>query len=166
MNSLCRLIFLFACLAFFNSVNGQRIIVSEPDKDDSRRMDFEIIGRMNGNYLIYKNIRNDHFICLYDNEMKMIKKVKHEYLPDDRMINVDFFSYADFFYAIYQYQRRNIIHCAAVKLDGNGQKISDPVELDTTSIGGSTNNKIYTALTSEDKKKIILFKINSRNKEK
>src|SRR4030095_5677710 len=125
-----------------------------------------IIGKMGNHFLIYKNIRSDNFICLYDNEMKLVKKVKHEYLPDERMINVDFFPYPDFIYMIYQYQKRNIVHCAAVKLDGMGQKISDPVELDTAAIGGSANNKIYTTLSSEDKKKIIIFKINSKNKEK
>ena len=166
MKSFYRLAFFFFLMGLFTSVNGQRILISEPDKEDSRRMDFEIIGKMGSNYLIYKNIRNESFICLYDNEMKMIKKVKHEYLPEDKMINVDFFTYPDFIYAIYQYQRRNIIHCAAVKLDGMGQKMSDPVELDTTSLGGSNNNKIYTTLSSEDKKKIIIFKINSKNKEK
>ena len=127
-------------------------------------MNFEVIGKVGNNFLIYKNIRADNFICLYDNEMKMIKKVKHEYLPDERMINVDFFLYPDFVYAIYQYQKKNIVHCAAVKLDGMGQKISDPVELDTASIGGSANNKIYTVLSSEDKQKIIIFKINTKNK--
>jgi len=166
MNSLCRLVTFLFLMVLFNSVNAQRILISEPDKEDSRRMDFEIIGKMGNNYLIYKNIRNESFICLYDNEMKLVKRVKHEYLPEDRMINVDFFTYPDFIYAIYQYQRKNIIHCAAVKLDGMGQKISDPVELDTTSLGGSNNNKIYTTLSSEDKKKIIIFKINSKNKEK
>jgi len=166
MNSLCRLVSLLFLMVLFNSAKAQRILISEPDKEDSRRMDFEIIGKMGNNYLIYKNIRNESFICLYDNEMKMVKRVKHEYLPDDRMINVDFFTYPDFIYAIYQYQRRNIIHCAAVKLNGMGEKISDPVELDTTSLGGSNNNKIYTTLSSEDKKKIIIFKINSKNKEK
>lgn len=166
MNSFCRLISLLFLMVLFYSVNAQRILISEPDKEDSRRMDFEIIGKMGNHYLIYKNIRNESFICLYDNEMKMVKKVKHEYLPDDRMINVDFFTYPDFIYAVYQYQRRNIVHCAAVKLNGMGEKISDPVELDTTSLGGSNNNKIYTTLSSEDKKKIIIFKINSKNKEK
>ena len=166
MKSLCRLIFFVFLMALFNSLHAQRILISEPDKEDSRRMDFEIIGKMGNNYLIYKNIRNESFICLYDNEMKMVKKVKHEYLPDDRMINVDFFTYPDFIYAIYQYQRKNIVHCAAVKLDGMGQKVSDPVELDTTSLGGSNNNKIYTTLSSEDKKRIVVFKINSKNKEK
>src|SRR6188474_1217595 len=165
MKSLRRLVFLFSLMVLFNSLNAQRILISEPDKDDSRRMNFEIIGKMGSNFLIYKSIRGDNFICLYDNEMKMIKKVKHEYLPEDRMINVDFFPYPDFIYAIYQYQKRNVVHCAAVKLDGMGQKISDPVELDTASIGGSANNKIYTTLSSEDKHKIIIFKINSKNRE-
>lgn len=166
MKSLRRLVLFLLLAGLFNLVNAQRIVISEPDKEDSRRMDFEIIGKMGNHYLIYKNIRNESFICLYDNEMRMVKRVKHEYLPDDRMINVDFFTYPDFIYAIYQYQRRNIVHCAAVKLDGMGQKISDPVELDTTSLGGSGNNKIYTTLISEDKKKIIVFKINSKNKER
>ena len=80
MKFLCRFVFLLFLMALFNSVNAQRILISEPDRDDSRRMDFEIIGKMGNHYLIYKSIRNESFICLYDNEMKMIKKVKHEYL--------------------------------------------------------------------------------------
>src|SRR6185369_7561429 len=166
MKLLCRLSFFFFLMSLNNSVKAQRILISEPDRDDSRKMDFQIIGKMGNNYLIYKSIRNESFICLYDNEMKMIEKVKHEYLPDDRMINVDFFTYTDHIYAVYQYQRRNIVHCAAVKLDGMGKKMSDPVELDTTSLGGSGNNKIYTVLASEDKQKIVVFKINSKNREK
>jgi hypothetical protein len=160
------LVFVLVSTVVSLSVNAQRILISEPDREDSRRMNFEIIGKMGNNYLIYKNIRSDNFICIYNSEMKMIQKVKHEYMPDERLINVDFFPYTDFIYMIYQYQKRNIVHVAAVKLDGDGQKISDPVELDTTSIGGSTNNKIYTTLSSEDKQKIIIFKINSKNRDR
>lgn len=149
---------------FGMSLQAQRILISEPDKDDSRRINFEIIGKMGNNILIYKNVRSENFICIYDQNMKLVDKVKHTYMPDERLINVDFFAYPDFIYMIYQYQRRNIVHCAAVKLDGNGKRLTDPVELDTTAIGGSANNKIYTALMSEDKQKICLFKINSRNR--
>ena len=166
MRSLCSLVFVLVSTAISLSTNAQRILISEPDRDDSRRMNFEIIGKMGNNFLIYKNIRADNFICIYDNEMKLTKKVKHEYLPDERLINVDFFPYSDFIYMIYQYQKRNVVHCAVVKLDGNGEKISDPLELDTTWIGGSANNKIYTTLSSEDKQKIIIFKINSKNKDR
>lgn len=162
----CLLFLIIAQLSFFNIARAQKIVFSEPDKEDSRRMNFEIIGKMGNNFLIYKSIRSESFICVYDNNMKMIDKVKHEYLPEERMINVDFFPYPDFVYMIYQYQKRNIVHCVSVKLDGMGKRISDPVEMDTTSLGGSANNKIYTVLSSEDKQKIIIFKINSRNREK
>jgi len=160
------LVLLFWTSAFSSNMQAQRIQISEPDKEDSRRMNFEIIGKMGDNFLIYKNVRTDNFICVYDNNMNQIGKVKHEYLPDERLINVDFFAYPGFVYMIYQYQRRNIVHCAAVKLDEMGKKISEPFELDTTSLGGSINNKIYTVLTSEDKQKLMIFKINSRNRDR
>ncbi|MBI1342371.1 MAG: hypothetical protein GC171_05470 [Terrimonas sp.] len=157
------ILFLFLMGSLFH-LQAQKIIYSEPEKDDNRRVDFEIIGKIGGNFLVYKNIRNDNFICVYDNDMKLVEKVRHDYMPEDRLINVDFFPYADFSYMIYQYQRRNVIHCMAVKIDGLGKKMNDPVELDTTHIGVGTNNKIYTALSSEDRSKIIIFKINSKNK--
>lgn len=159
------------CLAFCVimisavSASAQRIVYSEPDKDDTRRMNFEVIGKMANNFLVYKNTRGDNYICIYDNDMKLVDKVKQEYMPEERLINVDFFAYPDHFYMIYQYQKKNIVHCDAVKVDGMGRKLSEPVELDTTFIG-MTSNKIYTSLSSEDKKRIILFKINSKNREK
>ena len=96
---------------------------------------------------------------------KQLAKVEQDYVPDnDRMINVDFFAYGDFCYMIYQYQKKSIIYCIAVKIDGNGKKMGDVMQLDTTHIGFAANNKIYTVLSSEDKSKIIVFKINSKNK--
>ena len=160
------IIFLFLLPGYFTTLTAQKIVYSEPDKDDNKRIDFQVIGKMGNNFLVYKKIRADNFVCVYDNNMKQIEKVKHEYLPDERLINVDFFPYPDFVYMIYQYQKRNIVHCNVVKLDGLGKKISEPVELDTTSIGWSANNKIYTSISSEDKQRIIIFKINSRNREK
>jgi len=127
-------------------------------------MNFEIIGKFGGNYLVYKNPRNRDFICLYDNDMKQIGKVEMDYIPDDRLINVDFFPYNDFTYVIYQYQRKNVVYCMSVTIDGVGKKISEPVQLDSSHMGFAANNKIYSAITSEDKSKIAVFKINSRNK--
>ena len=106
---------LFLLLAFSGStVTAQKIIYSEPDKDDSRRLNFEIVGKIGSNFLIHKNIRNRNWITVLDNEMKQIAKVEQDYVPaDDRMINVDFFPYNDFFYIIYQYQKKNIVYCIA-----------------------------------------------------
>jgi len=144
---------------------SQKLVYSEPEKDDTRRLNFEIVGKINGNFVIYKNIRNKNWIAVLDNDMKQIKSVEQDYLPDnDRVINVDFFPYSDFAYMIYQYRRKNIIYCTAAKIDGEGNKIGDLIELDTTQVNFGSDNKIYSVLTSEDKSKIMVFKINSKNK--
>jgi hypothetical protein len=147
------------------TASAQKIVYTEYDKDDTRRLNFEIAGKIGGNFLIYKNIRNKSWITVLDNDMQQVAKVEQDYVPDnDRMINVDFFAYGDFCYMIYQYQRRNIIYCSAAKIDGNGQKLGEVMPLDTTQIGFAASNKIYTVLSSEDKNRIIVFKINSKNR--
>lgn len=154
------IIVLFICIPSF----GQKIVYSEPDRDETRKINFEIIGKVSGNYLIYKNNRNRNFIAVYNNDMQQLAKEEHDYIPNDRLINVDFFPYVDHAYMIYQYQRKNVVFCNAVKVDGMGKKISDIITLDTTHIGFTANNKIYSAISSEDKSKLMIFKINSRNK--
>lgn len=160
-----RLVLLLLLASTGFSAMAQKIIYSEPDKDDTRRLDFEIVGKINGNFLVYKNIRNRTWITMLDNEMQQVGKVEQEYIPsDDRLINVDFFPYNEFFYMVYQYQKKNIVYCKAAKIDGKGNKIGDLIELDTTQIGFAANNKIYTVLTSEDKSKIGIVKVNSKNR--
>ena len=52
----------------------------------------------------------------------------------------------------------------AVKIDGSGKQVGQPIEMDSTeNINYSANNKIYSVINSEDKQKIMLFKINSKN---
>ena len=159
----CLLVCLLLFTANFLKAQAPQIVYTEPEKEDSRRTNFEIIGKFNGNFLIYKSNRNDDAISIYDNDMKLKERVPLEFTPDQQLINVDFIAYPDFFYVIYQYQKRSIVHCMAAKLDINAKKLMDPVELDTTQIGFAANNKIYTTINSDDKKRIMVFKINSRN---
>jgi len=149
-------------LAFLGTLNAQKITYSEPEREDNRRTNFEIIGRIGGNILIFKNNKNDNDISVYDANMKLIDRVKQTDL-DERWINVDFIPYPDHAWMIYQYQRKSVVHCMAVKIDSKGKRITEPVELDTTRIGWSANNKIYTTLFSDDKGSIMVFKVNSKN---
>jgi hypothetical protein len=142
--------------------SAQRIFYSESERDDSRRTNFEIIGKVGANILVFKNNRSDNAISVYDNEMKLIERVKLDYM-DDRWINVDFVPYAEHVWMIYQFQRRGIVYCMGVKLNQEAKRLTDPIELDTTRIGWAASNKIYTTVFSDDKQKIMVFKINSRN---
>lgn len=160
-----RLIAVLLIVCFFFTSNAQKIVYSEKDNDDTRRMTFEIIGKVGGNFLIYKNNRNTNWISVLNNDMEQIAKVEQTYVPNnDRLINVDFFSYSSFAYMVYQYQRKNVVYCMASKIDGSGNPVGELMELDTTHIGFAANNKIYSVMSSEDKSHIIVFKINSRNK--
>ena len=156
-------VLIFLTMGF--TVAAQKIVYSEYNKEDTRRMNFEIAGKVGDNFLIYKNIRNKNMITVLDNEMQVVAQVDQDYVPDnDRMINADFFPYGDFVYMIYQYQKKNVVYCMASKIDGNGNKISDVIQLDTTHISFAANNRIYTALSSEDKSRIMILKINSKNR--
>ena len=155
------LFFAFATTICSN-VRAQLISYSEPDRDDARDINFEVMGKMNGTFHIYKNYRDNHFITLLDGQMKQVDKVKLDFLPD-RIFNADFLQYQDFYYMFYQYQKRSIVYCMAVKLDAKAKKIGEPIQLDTTEINFSASNKIYTVLNSEDKQKLMVLKINSRN---
>ncbi len=141
---------------------AQQISYAEPEHEDSRRTNFEIIGKIGGNYLVFKNNNSESAICVYDDNMKLLKRTNVDMLGD-RYINVDFVAFPDYFYLIYEHQRRSIVHCTALKMDGMGQRIGEPIELDTTQIGFASSNKIYTTTVSENKQRIMVFKINSHN---
>jgi hypothetical protein len=154
---------LFLAISFVSF--AQKITYSEPDRDDIRSVDFDIVGKINNHYLFYKHVRSSYNISLYDDEMKLIDKVNMSFLPD-RLINSEIIPYKDFFYFVYQYQKRNIVNCAAAKIDGDGKIIGDPVILDTTAISFFASNKIYNLLYSENKQRIAVYKINSKDDER
>src|ERR1700749_4416815 len=123
----------------------QQITYTEPEREDGRRTNFEIIGKINGNFLVFKNNNSTNAISIYDNDMKLQQRVPLSFMPD-KYINVDFVAYPDFCYIIYEYQKRSIVHCTAVKVDDQARQIGDPVELDPSQIGFAANNKIYTTV--------------------
>ncbi|RYY98651.1 MAG: hypothetical protein EOO11_07420 [Chitinophagaceae bacterium] len=143
---------------------AQKIVYSEPDRDDSRRTTFEVIGKVGGNFLVYKNNRSRSYIAVFDNEMNQVAKEVQAYVPEDRLLNIDFFPYPDHAWVVYEYQRKNVVYCDAVKVDGMGKQQGDPLSLDTTHLSFNGNNKIYSAVSSDDKNQLMVFKINSRNK--
>jgi hypothetical protein len=149
-------------LMSFGVAKAQRVIYSEPDRSDYRQTEFEIIGKISGNILIYKSLRTNHAMSVYDLDMKEKDRVKLDFLPD-RIINADFLAYPDYCYMFYQYQKRNVVYAIGAKIDANGKIVGEPVVMDTTEIGFLASNKIYSVINSDDKQYIGLFKINSKN---
>jgi hypothetical protein len=152
----------FISTIFYSAVFSQEISYTQPESQDSRQLNFEIIGKIRDNFLIYKNIRNNYAVCSYDNSMRLINRVDLKFMPDNTL-NVDFVTYPDFAMLIYQYQRRSTIYCMAVKINADGKLLTDPVQLDTTHINFFASNKIYSTVNSEDKSKVMIYKIQRKN---
>lgn len=140
----------------------QEVVYSAPDNNDTRNMDFQIVGKINGHFMIYKDIRSNYDIMMYNDEMDVVSKNRLKFMPD-KTLNVDFIPYDNFAWMIYQYQRRSIVYSMAVKIDGEGNAVSEPRELDTTSVGFFAENKIYSTIYSRDKNRIMVFKIQKKN---
>ncbi len=149
--------FLLIQVLFFSNSFCQKVIYTEPQKKDNASMKFEILGKFSSGLLVYKNVSRQHSIAVYDKEMQLLSENNLDFIPD-KIIDIDFVCYPDHLFIIYQYQKNNIVFCSAVDVADNGNVISGPFMLESTSISFLTNNKIYSTAYSEDKTKILLYK--------
>ena len=93
---------------------AQKVTYSDYEQNN-RDIQFEIIGKMKGNLLVYKMYAGGCIqINVFGDDMKIKETVKLDFMPE-KTFNVDFVIYPDYFWMIYQYQKKNILHCMAAK---------------------------------------------------
>lgn len=159
-----KVIIYLACLLLLPAISFcQRITFSEPQKEDNRDINFDIIGKMKNNIIVFKNAKTKYALSVYDAaDMALKERIDLDFIPD-KAFNVDHVLYPDYFYFIYQHIKKGIVYCMGAKMDYNGQLIDKPVQLDTTHVGSMGDSKIYSTINSDNKKHIMVFKIQKRN---
>jgi hypothetical protein len=156
------LFFIVLFCSFFTLVKGQNITFSEIEKNNSKNSSLEVIGKIAGNILVYKNIFSKHKLTVFNNDMTTKELVDLDYISD-RTTNIDFIPSQNSFLMLWQFQKKNIIYCNAVKLDGNGKKIGEVQTMDSTKVGAFSNNVYYNVTWSEDKKRVLIYKYSKRS---
>ena len=141
---------------------AQTITYSEIEKADSRNMNFEILGNFSNNYLIYKNLNRRQNLTIYDNKMSIKEEIKLDFISD-RTYNIDFITYPDHFLVVWQFEKGNTIYCKAASMNGAGKLMGVVMDLDTTKQGVFSNKTSYSFSWSEDKKKLLLYKIQTKS---
>ena len=141
---------------------AQTITYSEIEKADSRNMNFEILGNFSNNYLIYKNLNRRQNLTIYDNKMSIKEEIKLDFISD-RTYNIDFITYPDHFLVVWQFEKGNTIYCKAASMNGAGKLMGGVMDLDTTKQGVFSNKTSYSFSWSEDKKKLLLYKIQTKS---
>ncbi|MDA3614756.1 hypothetical protein [Polluticaenibacter yanchengensis] len=158
--------FLLIMLSVFSiSLKAQRVIYSELNKSENNRTGFEIIGRYQNNFLIYKNHNDNSYISVYDNDMKLTENIDLTFVPK-KVIETDFVTYPSHSYMFFQNNVKGVVSIQMVKLDITGHPMTSPIELDTTKVSGNSKDKIYSVLVSENKQNIMLIKVNTRDEKR
>jgi hypothetical protein len=155
---------ILSVLFIAGSLDAQSIFYSEPDKNETKQANFDIIGRFGEKVLVFKNLKSASYISVYDPQMKLVENVALEFMPP-RVLEYDILAFNEHSFIFYQYQQRNIAYLMGVKIGPDGKPLSTPVELDTTHINYNANRRVYSVIASEDKKKFMAFKINSRDEQ-
>ena len=149
-------------LGSFQTITAQKITYSPIIREDNSKINFEILGKVGPNYLVYKKVRWKHMLQIFNKDMVQLSNERMSFLPD-KVFNVDFVIYPDHFFLIFQYQQGATVYCKGVKIDALGKKKSDLILLDSTRVGVLNNNRIYNIMNSEDKSKILVYKLNKRS---
>ena len=114
-------------LFLFQHASAQNILFSEIQKKDNKNIKFEILGKIEGHYLVYKNISRTHFLSTYDAQMQLIETNALDFLPES-IFDIDFIRYPDYFIVLYQYQKNKRVFCNAAKVDIHG-KLKQPISV-------------------------------------
>lgn len=155
---LCSTIFLIAAQPLL----AQNITYSVVHAESARDANFEILGKVGSNYVVFKNIRDKNMLQVFDKNMAELSNERLKDIPE-RVLNVDFVTYPDYFLMVYQYKRNGVLYCDAMKMDGSGRMMAPVLNIDTTRIGFQSGDDVYSTIFSEDKKSVLVYKLHERN---
>lgn len=144
------------------SISAQNIIYSAVHNENARDANFEILGKVGPNILVFKNIGWKNIIQVFDKDMNELSNDRLDFIPD-RILQADFVTYPDQFIMVYQYKKNGIVYCDAVLMNAKGEPLGQVSRLDTTRVGMQDGSEIYNTTYSEDKKKILLYKLHEKN---
>ncbi len=165
MHRLYRIHLLLIMLLAGSAVMAQKITYTQPEKDDFKNTEFEIIGKVGGNILVYKSDRGSYAMSVYDNSMELKERVALDFLPK-KVISMDFVAYPNKVLMIYQYQYKDAVYSFCATMSPDAKFYSEPLLIDSTRIGYySKDNKVYSTEVSEDKNRIMIYKINQDKEE-
>lgn len=155
---LCSTLFLIAAQPLI----AQNITYSVVHSESAKDANFEILGKVGPNFIVFKNIRDKNIIQVFDKDMTELSNERVREIPE-KVLNVDFVTYPDYFLMVYQYKRNQVLYCDAMKMDATGKKIGSVLNIDTTRIGFQSGSEIYSTIFSEDKKHVLIYKLHDKN---
>ncbi len=180
----------FILFAFFfvQTAAAQKISFSAVDKMDWGLPEYQVVGKVGANYLVFKSAAWRKILLVYDKNMNEVNRALQKYMPDE-VLKITSIPVDDHVFVIYRYARKNMIYCDAVKLDAYGKRMGAIIRIDSMFLRSesaftryrgidpnsmddlfptsphhyppTTDNRsdIYSVVSSADRSKILVYKL-------
>ena len=150
-------------LAGLQGVAAQSYVMSGIQKTDKGQMQYEVLGKVEGRYWIYKNNEGVSTIAQYNDQMQLVQQNDLVFLPK-KLNAIEFVTKSNRVYAFYQFQAATTVYAMVAELDEKGQLVGTPVIVDTAEkIRPGSNAKVFNLIESQDRSKLLLFSVNTTN---
>ena len=155
--------FIAFILLGLQGVTAQSYVMSGIEKTDKDQIQYEVLGKVDGRYWIYKNNDGIATIAQYNDQMQLVQQNDLVFLPK-KLNAIEFITKSNRVYAFYQYQAATTVYAMVAELDEKGQLVGSPVIVDTAEkIRPGSNTKVFNLIESQDRSKLLFFSVNTTN---
>ena len=155
--------FIAFILVGLQGLTAQSYVMSGIEKTDKDQMQYEVLGKVDGRYWIYKNNDGIATIAQYNDQMQLVQQNDLVFLPK-KLNALEFVTKSNRVYAFYQFQAATTVYAMVAELDEKGQLVGTPTIIDTAEkIRPGSGAKIFNLIESEDRSKLLYFSVNTTN---
>ena len=155
--------FIAFILVGLQSLTAQSYVMSGIEKTDKDQMQYEVLGKVDGRYWIYKNNDGIATIAQYNDQMQLVQQNDLVFLPK-KLNALEFVTKSNRVYAFYQFQSATTVYAMVAELDEKGQLVGTPTIIDTAEkIRPGSGTKVFNLIESEDRSKLLFFSVNTTN---
>ena len=155
--------FIAFILVGLQGLTAQSYVMSGIEKTDKDQMQYEVLGKVDGRYWIYKNNEGIATIAQYNDQMQLVQQNDLVFLPK-KLNALEFVTKSNRVYAFYQFQAATTVYAMVAELDEKGQLVGTPTIIDTAEkIRPGSGAKIFNLIESEDRSKLLYFSVNTTN---
>jgi hypothetical protein len=155
--------FIAFILLGLQGVTAQSYVMSGIEKTDKDQIQYEVLGKVDGRYWIYKNNDGIATIAQYNDQMQLVQQNDLVFLPK-KLNAIEFITKSNRVFAFYQFQASTTVYAMVAELDEKGQLVGTPVIVDTAEkIRPGSNTKVFNLIESQDRSKLLFFSVNTTN---
>lgn len=156
------LLYILLLLIITPATNAQDLFYSPAESGVESIVKYEAIGRIGKHILIYRELKGQKVVSVFENNMNLVRKVELSILPKD-VLSVDFINHGTKAIMIYQYLEKSKLFIAHTSIDDEGKINADPIVLDSVLIEDIGEFPLFQVVVNPVKSMFMLIYLQASN---